>query len=60
MVSAVVLTDFTANGVTYEKGQRITIAKEQYDEWVVNSWVGPGSDPKKVTQSWVGPGSDGR
>jgi hypothetical protein len=58
MVSAVVLKDFTVNGVVYQKGQTISIPKDQYDQWAVNSWVGPGSDPKTATSSWVGPGSD--
>jgi hypothetical protein len=56
MVSAVVLADFTADGVEYQKGQKITIPAEQYDKWAANKWVGPGSDPK-TGQSWVGPGS---
>jgi hypothetical protein len=58
VVSAVVLTDFTVDGVDYRKGQQITISKDQYDQWVGNNWVGPGSDPKTVTQDWVGPGSE--
>jgi hypothetical protein len=58
MVSAVVLADFTVDGVTYHKGQQVTISKAEYDQWVVKNWVGPGSDPKTATESWVGPGSE--
>jgi hypothetical protein len=57
MVSAVVLTDFTADGVTYTKGQTISIPKDQYDQWTVNKWVGPGSGSTTVTSNLVGPGS---
>jgi hypothetical protein len=59
VVAAVVLTDFTADGVAYQKNQQITVPKELYNTWAANGWVGPGGDPKKqMTQTWVGPGSD--
>jgi hypothetical protein len=57
MVSAVVLADFTANGVQYQKGQTISIPKDQYDQWAVENLVGPGSGSKTGTSNLVGPGS---
>jgi hypothetical protein len=57
MVSAVVLTDFAADGVTYQQGQKIRISKDQYDEWEKDNLVGPGSDPT-ATSNLVGPGSE--
>ena len=54
MVSAVVLTDFTADGVTYKKGQKISISEAEYAKWEKNNLVGPGS----ATSNLVGPGSE--
>lgn len=56
MVSAVVVADFTVNGVTYRKGQQISISKDQYDEWRSKGWVGQidgSADP-----DWCPPTSD--
>ena len=58
MVSAVVVADFTVNGVTYQKGQKITVPESQYNEWAAKNWVVPGGEPT-VTNDWVVPGSDG-
>jgi len=53
--SAVVLTDFTVNGVTYQKGQQITVPDDQYDQWVGNNWIGPTSEPGTAKSNWIGP-----
>lgn len=60
MVNALVLTDFSANGVSYQKGQVITISKAEYDQWVAKNWIGPTTDPKKKTAAWIGPTTDGK
>ena len=59
MVNALVLADFSVNGVSYRKGQVITITKAEYDQWVQKSWIGPTSDPK-TTAAWIGPTTDGK
>jgi hypothetical protein len=60
VVSAVVLTDFTADGVAYHKGQQITVPKEQYDQWSGKNWIGPTDDPSTVGSTWIGPTGDGK
>jgi hypothetical protein len=59
VVSALVLTDFTADGVAYRKGQKITVPEEQYDQWSMKNLIGPTSDPTKVDADLIGPTSDG-
>lgn len=56
MVSAVVVTDFTVNGVTYRNGQKITISETQYFEWLAKNWVAQIVEP--VETDWCPPTSD--
>ncbi len=55
MVSAVVVAEFTENGVRYQKGQKISISQEQYNAWLARHLVG---QIDEVDPDWCDPGSE--